>query len=75
MYKCTKVDKNALYAKSISDKFKTLSKSTSDRLSARRSMVFLFIIRFFVYSFFFLTLQVRIITKCKNGQMVSNVID
>ncbi len=34
LYKCTKVDKNALYAKSTSDKFKTLSQSTSDRLSA-----------------------------------------
>ena len=48
LYKCTKVDKNALYAKSTSDKFKTLSQSTSDRLSARRSMVFLLIIRFFL---------------------------
>ena len=52
LYKCTEVDKNALYAKSTSDKFKTLSQSTSDRLSARRPMVFLFITRFFVCSFF-----------------------
>ena len=52
LYKFTKVDKNALYAKSTSDKCKTLSQSTSDRLSARRSMVFLYIIHFFVYSFF-----------------------
>ena len=52
LYKCKKIDKNALHAKSTSDKFKTLSQSTSDRLSARRSMVFLFIIRVFVCSFF-----------------------
>ena len=52
LYKCTEVDKNALYAKSTSDKFKTLSQSTSDRLSARMPMVFLFITRFFVCSFF-----------------------
>ena len=52
LYKCTKVGKNALYAKSSSDNFKALSQYISDRLSARRSMVFLFITRFFVCSFF-----------------------
>ena len=52
LYKCTKVETNALHAKSISDKFKTLSQSTSDRLSARRSMVFLFIIRGLCVAFF-----------------------
>ena len=52
LYKCTKVDKNALYAKSTSDKFNTLSQSTSDRLPARRSMVFLFITLFLCVAFF-----------------------